>query len=409
MRGDGLQEVVHEYDVDHGALVDDEGVPLEGPVLVASVSLRRVELQQAVYGLGGHAGRLAHPLGRASRRSRQEDLQALRLERRYDALRRGGLAGTRSARQHEHLGHGRSLDGLDLDVVVSDAGGLLHGGHVELSVEEVARLRGEERQQFPGRSRLRVVERRQVYRALFLNEVLVLHHLLEGFGDGFPVGLEQRLGRFDELVGQREDVALAGQLVERVPQPAPAAARVARPVAHVLGYAVRRLEAYAPDVVGQAVGVLLHDGHALLAVLAVYLGRERGADAVVTEEEHDVLDVLLLLPALAYRLHKGLETIPCVYEDAVHFRDGLACVCSDGKWGMIDVEGNVVSDFNSDSPTFYTNGIIIKFVDGKFGAVDKEGNIVIEFQYDELSLPDENKIHYVKYVKFYIFNIILII
>lgn len=93
---------------------------------------------------------------------------------------------------------------------------------------------------------------------------------------------------------------------------------------------------------------------------------------------------------------KGLETIPCVYEDAVHFRDGLACVCSDGKWGMIDVEGNVVSDFNSDSPTFYTNGIIIKFVDGKFGAVDKEGNIVIEFQYDELSLPDENKIHYGK-------------
>lgn len=93
---------------------------------------------------------------------------------------------------------------------------------------------------------------------------------------------------------------------------------------------------------------------------------------------------------------KGLETIPCVYEDAVHFRDGLACVCSDGKWGMIDVEGNVVSDFNSDSPTFYTNGIIIKFVDGKFGAVDKEGNIVIEFQYDELSLPNENKIHFGK-------------
>ena len=93
------------------------------------------------------------------------------------------------------------------------------------------------------------------------------------------------------------------ELSQRIEDAAPAAPRILLTVSHLRGDAVGGLEADAPDVVGKAVGILPHLVDALLAVLPVDFGRIGRTHAVALQKEHDVLDVLLLLPALADLRH----------------------------------------------------------------------------------------------------------
>ena len=102
---------------------------------------------------------------------------------------------------------------------------------------------------------------------------------------------------------------LVGQLAEGVEDSAADPAGVILAVPHLRGYSVGGLEAYAPDVIGETVRVLLNLADALLAVFTVYLRCECGTHPVSLKEEHHVLDVLLLLPALAY-LGNPLRTYP---------------------------------------------------------------------------------------------------
>jgi hypothetical protein len=56
----GFQQGLHERDIDHGGLIDDQQIALERRLLVAlEAEGFRVELEQPVDGLGLHAGCLA--------------------------------------------------------------------------------------------------------------------------------------------------------------------------------------------------------------------------------------------------------------------------------------------------------------------------------------------------------------
>ena len=95
------------------------------------------------------------------------------------------------------------------------------------------------------------------------------------------------------------DMALAGKFLKRVSDggPCPIGAVAVDP--QLGGQFVGGLEADAPDVVGQLVGVLLDLGDGLLAVGAVDSHGPARTDAMLGQEEHDLADFLLLLPALA--------------------------------------------------------------------------------------------------------------
>ncbi len=91
-------------------------------------------------------------------------------------------------------------------------------------------------------------------------------------------------------------MAVVAECAERITQSGLEAFRRVHGEAHLLRDLVRRLEADAVDVLRQPVGIVAHDGECLVRILLVNLHRQPGADAVALQEDHDLLDVLLLLP-----------------------------------------------------------------------------------------------------------------
>ena len=148
------------------------------------------------------------------------------------------------------------------------------------------------------------VQRREVYGHTVATEDRGHNHLarlckrVHGlFNDG-RVDLEERCTCLDELRPRVEDMALVGELTENMQDAGLGALGRAGGDAEMAGDLVRRLEPYAEDVDGEPVRVLLHDGDGAVLVLLVDLDGEGGRDAVGLEEDHHVLDLLLLHPRL---------------------------------------------------------------------------------------------------------------
>jgi hypothetical protein len=294
--GTAFKQGVHQNDVDHRTLVDDECVTLQRVLVVALVALGRVELQQPVDGLGFHARSLGHALGGTAGRCGKEDVESHLFESGNDAVLGGRLAGTGTAREHHDLVVDSSADGLRLKVIVGDAGLLADGSDVWLLLEHILLTVGQERLKLVGGAHLTEIERRKVDRLVLNLQVLIRYHLVKRGLDSGLLGFQQFHTGIHELVTVGIDVALVGKLVEGVEDTAAATALVVLAIAHLLCDGVGGLEADAPDVVGKTVGVGLHLVDALLAVGLVYLGGIGGTDTVSLEEDHHVLDVELLHP-----------------------------------------------------------------------------------------------------------------
>ena len=94
-------------------------------------------------------------------------------------------------------------------------------------------------------------------------------------------------------------MALAAQLLKDVANRGPSPQRRGAVDAEPFGQFVGGLEADAPDVGGQAIGIFLHQLDGLVAVGLVDADGPGGADAVRLQEHHDAADGFLLLPAFA--------------------------------------------------------------------------------------------------------------
>ena len=66
---------------------------------------------------------------------------------------------------------------------------------------------------------------------------------------------------------------------------------------HLLGNGICCFEADSPDIVGQTIGIFLNDRNAVTAIGLKNLRRMGSADLMTLQKEHDILDLLLLLPA----------------------------------------------------------------------------------------------------------------
>lgn len=75
----------------------------------------------------------------------------------------------------------------------------------------------------------------------------------------------------------------------------------------------------------------------------------------------------------------GVERIPLEYEYVSSFEDGLAVAKKDGKYGIIDIDNNVVVPFGLPYATVlgFRNGRArVKGYNGKWGVIDTSGNLI---------------------------------
>jgi len=79
----------------------------------------------------------------------------------------------------------------------------------------------------------------------------------------------------------------------------------------------------------------------------------------------------------------GEFVIPCEYDYAFSFKEGLAGVVKNRKSGFIDKTGEIVIPMEYDCVYSFNNGIAAAAKNGKWGYINKSGETVIPFEYDD--------------------------
>lgn len=78
---------------------------------------------------------------------------------------------------------------------------------------------------------------------------------------------------------------------------------------------------------------------------------------------------------------KGIETIAAHYEQAKHFKYGIACVKQNEKWGVIDKNEKIVVPFNYDDLEILNSNYIAFKKNEKYGIIDKDNSEILKPDY----------------------------
>ena len=258
-------------------------------------------------GLCLHAGGLGHALRRPSRRCRQNNTAAGGTIGGDDPHGCGGLARTRAAGEHHDLGRYRCADRFQLDFVVGDVLSLPCPAHDRLHHRIHIHLHTAlGRQQFKQPLRtasLGKEKRRQVDGLLLPDHLLRAQHFVQSNLQLRLLHLQKLHRSLNQLLPYRIAVAILGKFIQCIENTAPQTDKAVLLNAHLLRYGIRRLETDAPDIVGQPVRILLHDADTVAAIGLKDLRGMAGADFMPLQKKHDILDLLLLFPALPDPLH----------------------------------------------------------------------------------------------------------
>ena len=302
--GHRLQQRLHQHDVDHRGLVDDQQVAVERVVAAAlEAAALGVDLEQPVDGLGLEPGRFGHALGGAAGRGAQQQAHALGGEDAQDRVDDGGLAHARPAGDDQHLRQQRQPDRGDLAFGQRQAGLLLDPRQRLLRIDVGPGQRAVGQAQEPlGDDLLGPVEAAEEDAGRLADRV----------GDDRALGqfeiqrgLNQLLGDLQQLDGERHQflgrqaaMALVHRFGQRIGDPGADPDHRRLLDAELHGDRVGGLEADAADVARQPIGVLGHDLDGVGAVGLEDAHRPRGADAVAVQEDHDLAHDLLLGPGV---------------------------------------------------------------------------------------------------------------
>ncbi|MBQ1716057.1 MAG: WG repeat-containing protein, partial [Firmicutes bacterium] len=60
----------------------------------------------------------------------------------------------------------------------------------------------------------------------------------------------------------------------------------------------------------------------------------------------------------------------CIYEDALYFEEGYCPVKKDGKWGLINEDGEEITGFVFDKMSSVYDGKVAVMIDGQFGIIN---------------------------------------
>jgi serine/threonine-protein kinase len=76
--------------------------------------------------------------------------------------------------------------------------------------------------------------------------------------------------------------------------------------------------------------------------------------------------------------------IPCIYDFADGFFTGLALVERNGKWGYINLQGQMVIPCIYDGGNSFQDGLAEVWKDGKCGYINTQGEVVLPCIYDSI-------------------------
>lgn len=77
--------------------------------------------------------------------------------------------------------------------------------------------------------------------------------------------------------------------------------------------------------------------------------------------------------------NKGKEISSEKFDDAKVFtEDGYAAVCKKGKWGFVNVDGELIIDYQYDDALSFANGYAAVCIDGLWGYIDTDNNLIID-------------------------------
>ncbi len=94
---------------------------------------------------------------------------------------------------------------------------------------------------------------------------------------------------------------------------------------------------------------------------------------------------------------EGEELTDFKYQDINIFHNGYASVLKDGKWGFIDKNGDEISEFIYDNRAFFvTRYFAIVKVNDKFGVVDDHFNYILGLEYDDIGYFDDENLFILK-------------
>ena len=307
--GDGPQHLVHEVRVDHGGLIQDDHISLQGVGLVPLKSpLLPSKFQQPMDGSGRAACRLAHAFGSPTGGSSQQDTGPNGLVDLDNGVNNGRLSGARTSCDHQNLvGYG-TLDRLHL---------LGCQPHVALFLDPLdglVRLNGTETLwrraqtvQVLGNPSLRNEKSAQINRLsvplcpwgpILDNDGALKGRALQGLFNGFPLHIQLSTTFLHQRFVGVEYMSFLGHLIQHVQD-----ARL-RPhgcvllKTHLSRDGVGSLEADPGDVHGQTIGVLRNHRHGSLPILPVDLGGMGESHTVFLEKHHDASYLLLPGPRL---------------------------------------------------------------------------------------------------------------
>ena len=71
------------------------------------------------------------------------------------------------------------------------------------------------------------------------------------------------------------------------------------------------------------------------------------------------------------------------YDEAYSFRDGLAPVKLNGKYGFIDKTGSEVIPLIYEGASTFSEGLAVVKTNGKYGFIDKKGKLVIPAKFED--------------------------
>ncbi|MCL2510805.1 MAG: WG repeat-containing protein [Bacteroidales bacterium] len=78
----------------------------------------------------------------------------------------------------------------------------------------------------------------------------------------------------------------------------------------------------------------------------------------------------------------GREVIPCKYERGEHFHEGLVAVRLNGKWGYINKIGEVMIPFKYDKVSDFSEDFAAVQLNGKWGGIDRTGTVIVPLEYN---------------------------
>ena len=308
---DRLQKIIHEHDIDHRALIHDQDIALQRVFLILLIPLRRFYFQEPVNGFCFHPSGLRKAFRRASGRRCQQDLRACHAKGCDNAECGRCLSRARPSGQYQDLALHRAQNRLHLDLVILHAcssvytlckSGRIHMDAFRIGINGTKPLRRADLGKVKGReidrllrdtSGLCLIRKRNRLR----DHILRMNHLIQRHGEDILLHQEELRTGFQKHLPGGIAVSLLRELVQSIEDAAPKTNIFLMVKAHPLGNGIRRLKANAPDIIRQTIGIFLYDLDAVVTVSLIDLRGMGGGDIVALQEEHDVLDLFLLLPA----------------------------------------------------------------------------------------------------------------